>query len=87
MIKMAIQVSSVWFNNKLLIRKSLHNEIYFNKCEFTEKFCDFTNLIINTVQDSWLKSTNYVGFDCRIFPLGCYILDNARENEILSLSF
>ena len=52
MIKMANQVSSVSFDNKLLIRKSLHNEIYFNKCEFTEKFCDFINLIINTVQDS-----------------------------------
>ena len=30
------QVSSAWFDNKL-IRKSLHNETNFNKCEFTEK--------------------------------------------------
>ena len=39
---------------------------------------NFINLIINSVQDSWLKST----FDCRIFPLGLNTLDNARENEI-----
>ena len=38
-------------NNKLL-RKSLHNKTNFNKCEFTEKFCEFINLIINSVQDS-----------------------------------
>ena len=82
MIKMANQVSSVWFDNKLLIRKSLHNEMNFNKCEFTEKFYDFINVIINSVQDRWIKSTNYVGFDCRIFPLGLNTLDNARENEI-----
>ena len=42
------QVSSAWFDNKLL-RKSLHNETNFNKCEFTEKFCEFINLIINSV--------------------------------------
>ena len=82
MIKMANQVSSVWFDNKLLIRKSLHNEMHFNKCEFTEKFYDFINVIINSVQDRWIKPTNYVRFDCRIFPLGLNTLDNARENEI-----
>ena len=32
-----------------LVRKSLHNETNFNKCEFTEKFCEFINLIINSV--------------------------------------
>ena len=32
-----------------LVRKSLHNERNFNKCEFTEKFCEFTNLNINSV--------------------------------------
>ena len=32
MITMVNQVSSVRFNNKLL-RKSLYNEINFNKCE------------------------------------------------------
>ena len=42
------QVSSAWFDNKLL-RKSLHNETNFNKCVFTEKFCEFINLIINSV--------------------------------------
>ena len=53
---MVNQVSSVWFDDKL-VRKSLHNETNFNKCEFTEKFCEFIDLIINSVQDSWLKST------------------------------
>ena len=81
MITMVNQVSSVWFDNKLL-HKSLHNATNFNECEFTEKFCQFINLSINSVQDSRLKSTNFVGFDCRIFPLGLNTLDNARENEI-----
>ena len=40
MSTMVNQVSSVRFDNKLL-RKSLHNEINFNKCEFREKFCEF----------------------------------------------
>ena len=75
---MVNQVSSVWCDNKLLIRKSLHNEINFNKCELTKKFCDFINLIINSVQDSGLKST----FDCRIFPFWLNTLDNATENEV-----
>ena len=26
-----------------LLRKSLNNEKNFNKCEFTEKFCEFIN--------------------------------------------
>ena len=51
MSTMVNQVSSVRFDNKLL-RKSLHNEINFNKCEFREKFCEFISLIINSVQDS-----------------------------------
>ena len=56
---MVNQVSSLWFVNKLE-RKSLHNETDFNKYEFTEKFCEFINsLIINSVQDSWLKSTKF----------------------------
>ena len=55
---MVNQVSSVWFDDKL-VRKSLHNETNFNKCEFTEKFCEFINLIINSEQDSWLKSTKW----------------------------
>ena len=48
MITTVNQVSSTWFDNKLA-RKSLHNETNFNKCEFTEKFCEFINLIINSV--------------------------------------
>ena len=78
MITMVNQVSSVWFDNKSL-RKSLHNETNFNKCrrEFTEKFCEFIGLVINSVQEQ-----NYVRFDRRIFPLGLNTLDNARENEI-----
>ena len=56
MITTANPVSSVWFVNKLL-RKWLHNEINSNKCELGEKFCEFVNLIINSVQDSWLKLT------------------------------
>ena len=36
MITTVSQVSSAWFDNKL-VRKSLHNETNFNKCEFTEK--------------------------------------------------
>ena len=51
MSTMVNQVSSVRFDNKLL-RKSLHNEINFNKCEFREKFCEFISLIINSVEDS-----------------------------------
>ena len=51
MTTMVNQVSSVRFDNKLL-RKSFHNETNFNKCEFTEKFLEFINLIINSVQDS-----------------------------------
>ena len=35
MITIVNQVSSAWCDNKLL-RKSLHNETNFNKCEFTE---------------------------------------------------
>ena len=42
MITTVNQVSSAWFDNKL-VRKSLHNETNFNKCEFTEKFCEFIN--------------------------------------------
>ena len=53
---MVNQVSSAWFDEKLL-RKLLHNETYFNKSEFTEKFCKFIDFIINSVQDSSLKST------------------------------
>ena len=49
---MVNQVSSVWFDNRLL-RKSLYNETNFNKCELREKFCEFINLSINSVQDSW----------------------------------
>ena len=52
------------------------------KGEFTEKFREFINLIINSVQDGRLKSQNFVGFDCRMFPLELNTLDNARENEI-----
>ena len=44
------QVSSALFDDKLpVVRKSLHNETNFNKCEFTEKLCEFINLIINSV--------------------------------------
>ena len=56
MATMVNQVSSVRFDNKLL-RKSFQNETNFNKCEFTEKFLEFVNIIINSVQDSLLKST------------------------------
>ena len=51
MATMVNRVSSVRFDNKLL-RKSFHNETNFNKCEFTEKFLEFVNIIINSVQDS-----------------------------------
>ena len=55
---MVNQVSSVWFDNKLL-RKSfiMNNETNLNKSEFREKFCEFNNLINNSVEDSWLEST------------------------------
>ena len=53
---MVNQVSSAWFDNKLL-RKSLRNETNFKKCEFREKLCEFINLINNSVEDSWLEST------------------------------
>ena len=56
MATMVNQVSSVRFDNKLLL-KSFHNETNFNKCEFTERFLEFVNIIINSVQDSLLKST------------------------------
>ena len=58
MITTVNQVSSTWFDNKL-VRKSLHNETNFNKFEFTEKFCEFINLIINSVYDSWLQSAKF----------------------------
>ena len=50
MITMVNQVSSVWFDNKLL-RKSfiMTNETNLNKSEFREKFCEFINLINNSV--------------------------------------
>ena len=48
---MVNQVSSVRFENKSL-RKSLHNETKFNKCEFRAKVCQFINLINNCVEDS-----------------------------------
>ena len=48
MITTVNQVSSAWFDIKL-VRKSLHDVTNFNKCEFKEKFCDFINLIINSV--------------------------------------
>ena len=77
---MVHQVSSVWFDNKSL-RKSLHNETNFNKCrrEFTEKFCEFISLVINSVQEQ-----NYVGFERRIFTLGLNTLENAREDQIIT---
>ena len=53
----SLQVSSVRFDKKKFLRKSFHNETNLNKCEFTEKFLEFINLIINSVQDSLLKST------------------------------
>ena len=43
MITTVNQASSASFDNKL-VRKSLHNETYFNKCEFTEKCHEFINL-------------------------------------------
>ena len=61
MITTVNQVSSVWFDNELL-RKSLHNETNFSKCEFTEKFCEFFNLIFNSVRDLDLIE--------QFFPLG-----------------
>ena len=48
MITTGNQVSSACFDNKL-VRKSLRNETNFNKGEFTEKFYEFINLIINSV--------------------------------------
>ena len=48
MITTVNQMSLAWFDNKLA-RKSLHNETNFNKCEFTGKFCELINLIINSV--------------------------------------
>ena len=61
MITTVNQVSSVWFDNELL-RKLLHNETNFGKCEFTEKFCEFFNLIFNSVRDLDLIE--------QFFPLG-----------------
>ena len=48
MISTINQVSSAWFDNKL-VRKSLHNETNFNKCEFTENSVNSSILIINSV--------------------------------------
>ena len=48
MITTVNQVSSAWLDNNL-VRKSVHNKTNFNKCEFTEKFCEFINLVINSV--------------------------------------
>ena len=80
---MVNQVSSVWFDNELL-RKSLQNETNCSKCEFTEKFYEFFNLIFNSVQDGWLKSAKFccICMIVEFFPLGLNALENARENEI-----
>ena len=48
MITIVNQESSAWFDNKLL-RKLLHNEINFNKCEFTEKFCEMQNVFLSAM--------------------------------------
>ena len=45
-----------------VLRKSLHNETNFSRCEFTEKFCEFFNLIFNSVRDLDLIE--------QFFPLG-----------------
>ena len=47
MATMVNRVSSVRFDNKLS-SKSLRDETNFTKCEFTEKFCEFINLITNS---------------------------------------
>ena len=75
MITIVNQVSSVWFDNKLL-RKSLHNEKNFNKCEFTAENSvnsSISLLILCKIADK--NRQNFVGFDCRSFPLGLNTLD------------
>ena len=75
MITIVNQVSSVWFDNKLL-RKSLHNEKNFNKCEFTAQNSvnsSISLLILCKIADK--NRQNFVGFDCRNFPLGLNTLD------------
>ena len=74
---MVNQVSSAWFVNKFW-RKSLHNETNFNKCEFREKFCEFINLINNSVEDK-----NCVGFDYRIFPWDWILWTMEEKMEIV----
>ena len=75
MITIVNQVSSVWFDNKLL-RKSLHDEKKFYKCEFTAKNSvnsSISLLILCKIADK--NRQNFVGFDCRSFPLGLNTLD------------
>ena len=75
MITIVNQVSSVWFDNKLW-RKSLHNEKNFNKCEFTAENSvnsSISLLILCKIADK--NRQNFVGFDCRSFPLGLNTLD------------
>ena len=55
MITTVNQISSAWFDDKL-VRKSLHNETNFNRREFTGKFCEFIDLIINHNYNKILKS-------------------------------
>ena len=50
-------------NNISFICMTIRKVQISKKCEFTEKFCEFINLIISSVQDIWLKSQNFVGFE------------------------
>ena len=74
MITIVNQVSSAWFDNKLL-RKSLHNEKNFNKCEFTENSVNSSISLLILCKIAVKNRQNFVGFDCRSFPLGLNTLD------------
>ena len=80
MITMVNQVSSVWFDNKLL-RKSfvMNNETNLNKSEFREKFCEFINLINNSVEDSWLESTKLCWIWLQNFSLGIEYFEQCKR--------
>ena len=80
MITIVNQVSSAWFDNKLL-RKSLHNEKNFNKCEFTENSVNSSISLLLLCKIADQNRQNFVGFDCRSFPLGLNTLDtNAPDS-------
>ena len=87
MITTVNQVSSAWFDNKL-VRKSLHNETNFNKCEFTKKFCEFINLVLSVqCYGRQLGSRFFLDFDLEMVDFTVWKLwDFGGKPGVLAIS-